>query len=266
MRATPSMLLRASAFNLAFYLWTAVLALAGLPLLPLWDEARTRAYARFWERGIHRLLRLLVGLTFEVRGREHLPPGPALIASKHQSAWETLTFHLLVPNLVVGLKRELTRIPLFGRYLLKAGCIPIDRDSPQRAIRSLVAGARRAVARGDCVLIFPEGTRRPPGAPPDYKPGVVALYRALGVPCVPVALNSGLFWGRRSWLKAPGRIVVEFLEPIPPGLERRRFQELLEARIEEATRRLVAEAEGNLQPADATSAAADVRWRQRARS
>ncbi len=262
MRITAGPLIRATAFNLAFYAWTALLAVAGLPFLPFWDEARTRAYARFWERGIHRLLRWLVGLEHEVRGLHHLPAGPAILASKHQSAWETLAFHLIVPNLVVGLKRELLRIPLFGLYLRRAGSIAIERGSPQRAIRSLVEGAKRAVARGDHVLIFPEGTRRPPDAPPDYKPGVVALYRALGVPCVPVALNSGLFWGRRSWLKRPGRIVVEFLEPIPPGLDRTTFLRQLERRIEGATRRLVAEARGTPQP----TAPPPVAARSRARS
>jgi len=266
MRATPTTILRATAFNVAFYVWTVALALVGLPFLPFWDEARTRAYARFWERGIHRLLAGLVGLRHEVRGLEHLPATPCIIASKHQSAWETLAFHLLVPNIVVGLKQELVRIPLFGRYLLKAGSIPIDRTSPARAIRSLVEGARRAMARGNHVLIFPEGTRRPVGAPPDYKPGVIALYRALGVPCVPVALNSGLFWGRRSWLKFPGHIVVEFLEPIPPGLDRETFLHTLRERIETASRRLVAEARGELQPAPSPSAAMGEADRSRARS
>jgi len=256
MRTTPATFLRASLFNLAFYAWTVPLALVGAPVLPFLREERVRAYGRFWERGIHRLLRTIVGLDFEVRGQERLPATPCIIASKHQSAWETLAFHVIVPNVVVGLKRELTRIPLFGQYLLKAGNIPIDRESPQRAIRSLVEGAKQAIARGDHVLIFPEGTRRPPDAPPDYKPGVVALYRALGVPVVPVALNSGLFWGRRSWLKFPGRIVLEFLEPIPPGLDRVTFVRTLEERIESATRRLLAEARGAALPASARPAAA----------
>ena len=234
-----STLLRATAFNLAFYLWTFALAVGGLPFLSRWQPEQVRAYARFWLRGVHRLLRASVGLDYEVRGLERLPPGPLLIAAKHQSAWETLTFHLLLPDIVVGLKEELVRIPLFGRYLRAAGSIVIDRGNPQRAIRSLVEGAKRAVARGESVLVFPEGTRRPPGAPPDYKPGVAALYRALGVPCVPVALNSGLFWGRRSWLKFPGRITVSFLEPIAPGLDRASFMRLLEERIERETAALV---------------------------
>lgn len=240
--ASPRILLRAGLFNLAFWSWTLLLLFVGLPLLPFWDRRRVRAYARFWERGIHALLAGLVGLRYEVRGLDRLPPGPILVASKHQSAWETLVFHLLIPDLVVGLKDELTRIPLFGTYLLRAGNIRIDRGGAARALKSLVDGARAAVARGESVLIFPEGTRRDPGAPPDYKPGVAALYRALGVPCVPVALNSGLFWGRRSFLKYPGTVTVEFLEPIPPGLDRATFLRTLEERIETATARLLAEA------------------------
>ena len=187
------------------------------------------------------VLRLVVGLSYEVRGRERLPSGPAIIASKHQSAWETLIFHVLVPDLAVGLKYELTRIPIFGWYLMRGGAIRIDRGGAARALRSLVDGARAAAARGVSILIFPEGTRRAPDDPPDYKPGVAAVYTALDLPVVPVALNSGLFWSRRSFMKRPGRITVEFLEPIPPGLDRRTFMAELQRRIETATARLVAE-------------------------
>jgi 1-acyl-sn-glycerol-3-phosphate acyltransferase len=232
---------RALLFNLYFYLWTALLCVVGLPTLPFLSARGVQAYARFWMRGIHAGLRLLVGLTYEVRGAERLPATPAIIASKHQSAWETLTLHMLVPDLAVGLKYELTRIPLLGWYFIKGGAIRIDRGGAARALRSLVEGARRAAAQGFSILIFPEGTRRAPGEPPDYKPGVAALYEGLGLPVVPVALNSGLFWGRRSFLKRPGRVVVEFQEPIPPGLGRRQLMAELERRTETATARLVAE-------------------------
>jgi 1-acyl-sn-glycerol-3-phosphate acyltransferase len=137
---------------------------------------------------------------------------------------------------------------VFGWYLMRAGSIRIDRGGAGRALRSLVEGGRAAAARGCSVLIFPEGTRRAPDAPPDYKPGVAALYAALKLPVVPVALNSGLFWGRRSFRKRPGRIVVEFLEPIPPGLDRRTFMAELERRIEGATARLVAEGRAGAAP------------------
>ncbi len=241
---SPLLLVRSHLFNGFFFAWTAVLTLGALPALPFLSATRTRAVARLWERVTLAGLRVLVGLDHEVRGREHLPAGgkPALIASKHQSAWETLAFHLLVPDVAIGLKHELTRVPVLGWYLLKAGGIRIDRGGAGRALRSLVEGARAATAGGLSVLIFPEGTRQAPGAPPDYKPGVAALYAALGVPVVPVALNSGLFWGRRCALKRPGRIVVEVLEPIPRGLDRKTFMRVLEERIEAATARLLAEA------------------------
>lgn len=248
MATPPLLVLRSTAFNLFFYPWTALCLLLSLPAFPFLAPAGVRAVARFWERGTVGALRLLVGLDHEVRGRERLPGTPAIIAAKHQSAWETLTFHLLVPELAVGLKEELTRIPGFGWYLMKAQNIRIDRGGAAPALRSLVEGAKRAVGQGLSVLIFPEGTRRAPGDPPDYKPGVAALYGALKIPVVPVALNSGVFWGRRRAVKRPGRIVVEFLEPIPPGLDRRRFMALLEERIETATARLVAEAASPGQP------------------
>jgi 1-acyl-sn-glycerol-3-phosphate acyltransferase len=239
---SPLLVLRGLLFNALFYLWTALFCLLVLPVFPFLSPAGMRRAARFWERVTFALLRFTVGLSHEVRGREHLPPSPVIIASKHQSAWETLAFHVLVPEVAVGLKEELTRIPVFGWYLMRAGNIRIDRGAAARAIRSLVEGAKRAVASGLSVLIFPEGTRRAPGDPPDYKPGVVALYHALRLPVVPVALNSGLFWRRRGLVKRPGRIVVEFPEPIPPGLERKAFMRTLEQRIETATARLIEEA------------------------
>ena len=239
--ASPVLVLRSLAFQLFFYFWSAIYCLAVLPAYPFLSAAAMRAVARTWQRSLNAGLRLLVGLSYEVRGREHLPVGPAIIASKHQSAWETLTFHALIPDVAVGLKEELTRIPVFGWYLLRAGNIKIDRGAGSRAIRSLIEGAKRAAADGLYVLIFPEGTRRAPGDPPDYKPGVAALYGALRLPVVPVALNSGMFWRRREFTKHPGRIVVEFLEPIPAGLDRKHFMARLERAIEDATARLVAE-------------------------
>jgi 1-acyl-sn-glycerol-3-phosphate acyltransferase len=240
--ATPVLVLRALLFQVAFYLWSVLFCLAVLPAYPFFSPSTMRAVARTWERGILWLLRVTVGLTYEVRGRARLPEGPAILASKHQSAWETLAFHVLVPEVAIGLKEELTRVPVFGWYLMRAGNIRIDRGAAAAAIRSLVRGAREAVAQGLSVMIFPEGTRRQPDDPPDYKPGVAALYGALDLPVVPVALNSGVFWRRREFVKHPGRVVVEFLDPIPPGLDRKRFMRELEDRTEAATARLVAEA------------------------
>jgi 1-acyl-sn-glycerol-3-phosphate acyltransferase len=231
---------RSLLFNLCLWLWTLVMLLAALPWLalpPRWMLAHSRA----WMRGVQFLLSRIVGLEYEVRGREHAS-GLAIFALRHQSAWETLAIHLLLPGAAIALKRELMRIPLFGWTLRHAGMIGIDREGGARALRGLIEGGRAALARGMPIVIFPEGTRVPPGAHRPYHPGVAALYRHLDCPVVPVALNSGVFWGRRSFVKHPGRITVEFLPPIAPGLERKAFMAELERRLETASERLVADA------------------------
>jgi len=217
------------------------MALLALPKLLLPRLSMVR-HAETWERGVQWLLRIFVGLDYQVRGQERLPTSPAIFAIKHQSAWDTITAHLLVKDPAIALKHELTKIPVFGRCLLHAGMIKLDRGAGTQALRSLIEGGREAVARGSPILIFPEGTRTPPGEKGRYHPGVAALYKQLGLPVVPVALNSGLYWGRRSFGKRPGTILVEFLDPIQPGLDRRGFMRELEHRIETATARLVAEA------------------------
>ena len=217
-----------------------------MPIMLLPPE-RLRAFGAFWMRSVQWLLRHLVGLDYEVRGREHMPDGPAIYALKHQSAWETLATQLLVPHAAIALKRELTQIPLFGQCLTRSGMIGIDRGGGVRALRSLVDGARNALANGRSVIIFPEGHRIPPGEHAPYHPGVAALYGKLDTPVVPIAHNSGLFWGRRSFVKQPGRITVEILEPIAPGLDRKAFMAELRSRIETASDRLIEEA-GGLDP------------------
>ena len=231
--------MRSLLFNLWFWTWTTLAALAMLPFAAFVSAGQMRRYAAFWMRGVHAGLALLVGLRHRVEGLEHLPKGPCIIASKHQSAFETLTFHTLRPDLVIGLKEELTHIPVFGWYLRIARNITIDRGGAARAMRSLMHGAETAVADGVSILLFPEGHRQPPGAPPDYKPGIAAVYKAAGVPVVPVALDSGRFWPRRSFVKRPGVITLRFLEPIPPGLDRQAFMRLLEERTESACNELL---------------------------
>jgi 1-acyl-sn-glycerol-3-phosphate acyltransferase len=232
------------AFNIAFWLWTAVMVLAALPVLAMSRRAMV-GHAMRWERGVQWLLRSIIGLDYELRGEERMPAGPVIIAMKHQSAWDTITAHLLFDDPAVALKRELTLIPIFGWSLMHAGMIKIDRGHGTRALRSLIEGGREAVARGSPVLIFPEGTRAAPGSQHPYHPGVAALYKHLDLPVIPVALNSGLFWGRRQFTKRPGRILVEILEPIRPGLERKAFMAELQSRIETASLRLIAEAKAS---------------------
>jgi 1-acyl-sn-glycerol-3-phosphate acyltransferase len=232
---------RALLFNIGFYLWTLVLGILALPVL-LGPRRWAVALSRLWTGGALVWLRWSVGLDYEVRGRENLPTGPAIVALKHQSAWETLMLNQLLRDPTIVLKRELLWIPIFGWYLRACRMIIIDRKAGAAALRQMIAQGRAALADGRLIAIFPEGTRGPIGAALPYQPGVGALYGQLGVPLVPVALNSGLFWGRNAFMKRPGRIVVDVLPAIPAGMDRRRALVLLEQRIEAATARLLATA------------------------
>jgi 1-acyl-sn-glycerol-3-phosphate acyltransferase len=187
------------------------------------------------------LLRLIVGLSYEVRGKHNLPQGAVIVALKHQSAFETIALWLLLKNPAIVLKQSLARIPVFGWYMKRGRAIIIDREAGPKALRPMVAGARAAIVDDRPIAIFPEGTRTPVGVRRPYHPGVAVLYMQLGLPVVPVALNSGLFWGRRSLLKRSGKILVEFMSPIEPGLDRRHFMAALERCIEDATAKLVVE-------------------------
>jgi 1-acyl-sn-glycerol-3-phosphate acyltransferase len=233
--------LRSLVFNLVFYAWTAFLAILALPMV-LAPRAVVMRLGRWWSRTVLELARLIAGIEYELRGAEHLPHAPAIIAMKHQSAWDTLAAPALFGDVAIVVKRELLWIPCYGWYARKAGMIPVDRGAGAAALRAMVNRARSVVAHGRPIVIFPEGTRTAVGAKRGYHPGVAALYGQLGLPVVPIAVNSGLFWPRRSFLKRPGRIVVEALPPLPPGLERRTFIAELQSRIETATERLVAEA------------------------
>ena len=234
---------RALAFNVIFYVNLVAFLVFGAGFYVTPRKWSIRAL-QTWARASLWWLRLIAGIDFEVRGREHIPTGAALVAGKHQSLFETFALLALVDDPAMVLKRELTWIPVFGWFALKFRMIVVDRGAGAPALRGLIRQARRAVTMGRQVIIFPEGTRRHPDAPPAYKPGAFALYLGLGVPCVPFALNSGLYWPRRSFSRHPGTIVVEFLPPIAAGLDRKTFSVRLEDAIEKATRRLVAEGRG----------------------
>ncbi len=234
--------LRSLAFNVAFYLWTVGLILATLPFYFFVSQDRAMNVVRLWTGGMIWLLRVVAGTTHEVRGLDNLPKGGALIACKHQSAWETLALVPILANPTYVMKEELARIPVFGAYTSKAGMIHVDRKGKTAALRALAERAREEIAKGRQVIMFPEGTRRPPGAEPDYQTGIALLYKTLGVPVVPAALNSGLYWPRRKLTRHPGTIILEFLPAIPAGLDSRTFLARLELTVETATDRLMAEA------------------------
>lgn len=232
---------RSLVYAVAFYVVTLAILVFGAWLLlgpRKWAMMGLRAHAvvSTW------LLEKICGTRTEVRGRENLPQGAVLVASKHQSAWDTFGLVPLFRDPALVMKRELVFIPLYGWFAAKFGMIFVRREAGPAALRRMARDARDRAAMGREIVIFPEGTRRPPGSPPAYRPGVLFLYDALDVPCVPVALNSGLFWPRRSLRRYPGTIIVEFLQPIPPGLPRKEFRERLQTAVETATARLVAEA------------------------
>ncbi|WP_119303622.1 lysophospholipid acyltransferase family protein [Dongia deserti] len=231
-------LLRSLLFNLFYLLWSAIMHVVSLPLL-LAPAAWVWKAAHLWIDGTLFLLRLFCGLGYRELGLEHFPHGPAIIAAKHQSAWETLFLSRRLNHPSFILKRELLSIPLFGWFLRKIGMIAIDRSGRAAALKQMVRDANTAFAQGRQIIIFPEGTRVAPGAHKPYQPGIAALYSQLNVPVVPVALNSGLFWGRKAWTKKPGRILIEYLPAIPPGLDRKSFMAELEARLEPAAKKLL---------------------------
>jgi 1-acyl-sn-glycerol-3-phosphate acyltransferase len=238
--------LRALLFNAIFWVWTVSLAVLYLLLLPLPWRALYASVA-WWARSMMWTLDAVVGLKWEKRGANHLPQGACIVAAKHQSAWDTVSVPLWFDYPSVVLKRELFQIPIWGWHARRCGMIAVDRGAGASALKRMVAEARQRAGEGRKIVIFPQGTRTAPGTKRAYLPGVAALYDKLGLPVAPVALNSGMFWGRRAFMKRPGRIVVEFLEPIPPGLGRREFMAELERRIEEASDRLALEAGFNPQ-------------------
>ena len=233
--------LRSLLFNLFLLLWTTVLLTLCLPLL-MAPAIVSYHIGVLWSTVCFSALKWICGLTYEVRGRDRLPPSPYLVACKHQSAWDTMVFSLLMRHPSFVMKRKLKRIPLFGWFLARSGMISIDRTAGASALKQMIRDARAMVARNRSVVIFPEGTRIRPGERLPYQPGVFALYRDLGLPLVPIALNSGVFWPKDSFLKHPGRIIMEILPAIPPGLPRKAFMARLEKTIEERSAELLEEA------------------------
>lgn len=233
--------LRSALFHAAFYGLTTLLAIGGLPVLFM-GRRNVQAYAKFWTGTAVWLLEQICGTKVEWRGLENLPPGACIIAAKHQSTLETMALTTKGADFSYILKRELMAIPVFGWYLKGAGQVAIDRAKRGQALPDLTRQVCEAIGEGRQMIIFPEGTRKPAGAPPAYKPGVAYLYADSGAVCVPVALNTGLFWPRRSLKVHPGKATIEFLAPIEPGLSKPDFLKLLQERIETATEALIKEA------------------------
>lgn len=235
-------LLRSLFFDCLFYLTTTLVALFCLPLLLLPLRHRF-IIMQLWGRLSLFLARHVLGLNYHVEGLEHLPvSGPFLIACKHQSAWETFALNAFISPAVFILKRELLGIPLIGFYMKALKCIAVKRGGGSKTVEDMLAQARAVRDCGLSVIIFPEGTRSSVGQKSTYRQGIGILYEELQLPVVPIALNSGLFWGRRSVIKKAGHITVQILPAILPGMPREAFMKLLETTIESAVTPLCADA------------------------
>jgi len=221
------LILRSLAFNVAFYVNLIVQMLFWTPLFFLLPRRKAWFVPKFWARSGLWLQDVMTGTRREITGLENLPAGSFILAPKHQSFWDAIAFFPYLRDPVFILKRELTWIPFFGWYVMKMRMIPVNRGSRAKALRGVVAGAKEEMAKDRQLIIYPEGTRRPPGAEPAYKYGIVELYDQLGVPVVPVAHVAGLYWPRRKFLRYPGTIKARFLPPIPPGLPREEFMQRL---------------------------------------
>ena len=230
--------LRSLVFLIWFFGLTGVMAILGLPILPLGPRAMG-AYANLWIRAMLFGARIICGLNYRVEGLEQVPAGGVIIAAKHQSAFETLILPFIFPRACFVLKKELLAIPVFGWYLKATQQIAVDRTAGASAMKQMIAQAKAAAAQGRKIIIFPEGTRTAPGESRAYHPGVAALYKQLEIPVVPVALNSGLFWKRNAFLKEPGTAVLRLLPAIAPGQDPRSFLSDLKEKIESESQKLL---------------------------
>src|SRR5450432_2814228 len=233
-----SIFLRSLAYNVLFYALLVFWMLIAIPTFPMPPRA-FMVIAKAWSRSSVWLMRVVCNTKVEYRGLEKIPKGPLIVASKHQSMWETFALLQFFPEPLYILKRELKWIPFFGWYLIKTNMIGVVRGAGGRSLIEMARRAGEEVRRGRQLIIFPEGTRTAVDAPPRYKTGVGQVYVDCGVTCLPVALNSGLFWPRRTFMRYPGTLVVEFLDPLPPGLARDEFLARVSTVIEGATNRLV---------------------------
>ena len=231
-------MIRSVLFLITFYLFTAVLFTLMLPTLLL-PRCIAFAFLSFWTKSARWLLKVFCDIKVNVKGVENLPKQNGyIIASKHESAMETVLFHSLVPNVFYIFKRELLWIPLANIHAIKTGCVGINRSAGGSAMRTMLEKTKKHLAEGLNLVIFPEGTRVAPDAPTKCAPGIAFLYANCNVPVVPVALNTGYCWGKNKTLKKAGTVTVSFLKPIEPGLEKREFLHRLENEFETEQKKL----------------------------
>ena len=231
--------IRSRCFNIFLYLGTFTLCVLYLPTMFMSTKG-SGCFPRVWSRTMRKALKVICNIEVEIKGLENLPKEPGyIVASKHQSAMETVLFHSIIPNLFYVLKRELLFLPLVGLYFLKTGCIAIDRKGGTKTMRKMVTGVKKNLARGMNLTIFPEGTRTAPGSKKPYSPGVAFLYEQCNAPIIPVALNTGYCWGRNQKYKKSGIVTISFLPAIEPGLNKREFMKELYDAIETEQDKLI---------------------------
>lgn len=238
--------LRSLIFNIFFFGWALLSAVLFMPFFIISMKA-AQNIGRPWAQVSLFLARVICGITYEIRGSQYIAKDPVIYASKHQSAWDTIIFHITSRCPAYVLKRELLFLPLWGWYLWRMKMIAIDRAAKASSMKHMLKQAKEIIQEPRSIVIFPEGTRTAVGAPSQYHPGIIALYSQLKIPVVPVALNSGVYWKKDAFIKRPGKIIIEFLPPIPPGLPKEEFIKKLQETVESASQRLVDEAKsGNL--------------------
>ena len=230
--------LRSIVFNIYFVVTTLGVLVVYLPTL-WWEGAHKFRGSRAWDCVLRIGMRYILGITIQVEGVEHLPPPPYIVACKHQSAWETIALGGIFPGIIFVIKKELMRIPLLNIYFKKQQVLVVDRARGTAALQKMTEDAQAHIARKNCIVIFPEGTRTAVGEKRPYKAGIARLYQKLGVPVVPVAHNAGVLWSRRSMVKYPGCITVRILPPIQPGLDKQKMLLRLQDVIETTTDELV---------------------------
>ena len=231
------MLIRSIVFYVLLGLWTILMGIICTPYLFIKSEDM-RKPVNFWILGIFKLLKIVCKITYEIKGNENIPDYPCLIASKHQSAFETFALYYHLNNSIFIHKKQLFKIPIFGQYLKKSNMISIERSEGTSAMRKILRETKKRISSGNSIIIFPEGTRKKPGEKTKYKTGIIGIYKETESGILPVALNSGFFWPKSFFLKSSGKITIKFLELIPAKLEKNKILKKIESVIEEETNNL----------------------------
>ena len=232
-------IIRSLLFNFCYISWTLIVGIIFWPVVFLPTEIIILVVGKIWAQGLYFFLKLFCNLKLELKGSNNIPKTSAIFTSKHQSTLETFMFHILIHKPVFVLKQELLNIPVFGYYLKKMGMIAIDRDGGIKSLKILLKQVEEKIKQGYSIIIFPEGTRVTPGASKTYNAGIAAIYNIKVANVIPVALNTGCFWPKNSFLKKPGKFTIEFLPAMSNDLDKREFMKYLEEIIETRSKDLV---------------------------